>query len=386
MSATVVSGGLLVAPDGIVAGHDVVVRAGVIEDLPPAGRARGRVVDARGGYVLPGLVDLHAHGAAGSTFNEPSAPTWRKVAEAHLLAGTTSMLATLATDEVDRMVAALAAGREAVAAEGTPLVGVHLEGPYLAAGHRGAHPAELLREPDDGSWPAFLPFTDLVRLVSLAPELPGADALIERCAAEGIVVAAGHSGAGPEQLRAAAARGLSHVTHLWSGQSTLRKDGPWRVPGLLEAALGSDGLTAEVIADGRHLTPELVRIAYRCLGPDRLCLVSDASAGAGLPPGETFAMGGITGVVGHGVALTEDGGSFCGSTSFLLDTVRFAVRAGVSVVDAVRMASTTPAAVLGLSGDRGALRSGAVADIVVTDPDLRPYAVMKAGAWVGDHD
>jgi N-acetylglucosamine-6-phosphate deacetylase len=216
--------------------------------------------------------------------------------------------------------------------------------------------------------------------VTLAPELPGATDLIRALTARGVVVSAGHSAAGGAELAAAHRAGLRHVAHLWSGQSALRKDGPWRTPGLLEETLASTGLTAEVIADGVHVPAPLLRIAHRCLGPDRLCVVSDASAGTGLPPGTTFRMGAARGIVADGVAMSEDGGSFCGSTSFLADVLRYAVvRAGIPLVDAVRMATATPATVLGLADRIGSLGPGRVADLVVLDGDLRTRMVVRAG-------
>jgi N-acetylglucosamine-6-phosphate deacetylase len=151
----------------------------------------------------------------------------------------------------------------------------------------------------------------------------------------------------------------------------------------VETVLADDDLTAEVIADGFHVPAELLRIAYRCLGPDRLCLVSDASAGTGLPVGSTFAMGGVAGVVADGVALSRDGTAFCGSTSFLSDVLRYALReAGLPLVDAVRMATATPARVGGLPGGR--IVPGAPADLVVLGPDLAPRRVMARGRWLDE--
>jgi N-acetylglucosamine-6-phosphate deacetylase len=256
----------------------------------------------------------------------------------------------------------------------------HLEGPYLSPQQRGAHPAGLLRAPADGSWPLLAEFLDVVRLVTLAPELAGAQRVIRECARAGVVASVGHSEAGEELLRSARRLGLSHIAHLWSGQSALRKSGPWRHPGLLEAALASDGYTAEVIADGRHLPAVLLQIAYRCLGPGRLCLVSDASAGTGLPPGSEFAMGEAAGVVADGVALTRDGRSFCGSTSTLLDTLRFAVRdAGIPLAGAVRMATATPARILGWGDRVGSIGAGLQADLLIVTGTLDLVAVVSGG-------
>jgi N-acetylglucosamine-6-phosphate deacetylase len=369
-------------PDRVGSGECVLVRDGLVEHVgepvePPSGC---RVVDVAGDYLLPGLVDIHAHGALGRTFNEPDPAAWATVLGAHLAAGTTSVLATLASDTTERMNAALGAADEQTSSS---CVGAHLEGPYLSPDYCGAHPIEALRVPADGSWRSLVCGGGGPLMVTLAPELDGAGELIRALTGAGTVVSAGHSGASADVLAAAHRDGLRHIAHLWSGQSALHKDGPWRTPGLLEETLGSDLLTAEVIADGRHVPAPLVRIAHRCLGPDRLCLVSDASAGTGLPAGTEFRMGAAHGVVADGVGLSANGVSFCGSTSFLIDVLRYAVNeAGLPLVEAVRMATATPARVIGMADRIGALAPGRAADLLVLDRELRVRCVVQAGqAW-----
>jgi N-acetylglucosamine-6-phosphate deacetylase len=380
-----IRGGTVVTPQG-TRDADVVVEDGRIASLvaPGDGNPDGPVLDATGCLVLPGLVDIHLHGAGGTTFNDADPNAWRAVLDHHLAHGTTTAVATIMTDETAQLLALLDTARALLAPPDCPpsLAGVHLEGPYLAAEQRGAHPMELLRTPDDGWWREL--DLDAIRIVTLAPELPGASTFIRACAARDVVVAAGHSSAGEEALAAAVADGLSHITHLWSGQSMLRKDGPWRVPGLCEAALSSDGLTGELIADGRHLPASLVRIGHRCLGPDRACLVSDASAGTGLTVGSRFRMGATDGVVADGVAVTADGASFCGSTSTLLDTLRYAVtHAGVPLEHAARMAATTSARVARLHQEVGALSPGLRADATILEPrTLALVAVVQQGRLV----
>lgn len=377
--------GRLLLPAGVREGQVLTTRGGVIERVGPQAEADagGDTVDAAGGYVLPGLVDIHLHGAHGRTFNEGCADGWRTVLDAHRQKGTTTAFATVATAPLHELASALEVARTLLAEAVPGLAGVHLEGPWLSPAHRGAHGEEWLRRPLDGSWESIAPFLPTLRLVTLAPELEGAPALTRELHAAGVVVSAGHSGATPEELGRATAEGLRHVAHLWSGQSMLTKRGPWRSIGLLEAALGSDGLTSEIIADGFHVPAELARIAYRCLGPERLCLVSDASAGTGLPAGSRFRMGSAAGVVDAGVALSLDGETFCGSTSFLLDIVRFCVRgAGIPLADAVRMATATPARVLGIADRVGLLAAGMAADLLILDHDLQLRAVMQGGRWV----
>lgn len=380
---TAIVNGQIVLADGVRSGHVLEIVGGRIHRMAASHEHRGGdTVDVAGGYVIPGLVDIHLHGACGRTFNEPSASAWQAVLAAHLKRGTTTALATLATTALEPLLAALEVGQQLLEEETAGLAGVHLEGPYLNPSQRGAHGEAWLREPSDGSWQRLVPFLPALRLVTLAPELAGAPALMRVLNAAGVVVSAGHSAAGPEVVARAHGDGLRHFAHLWSGQSVLTKRGPWRSLGLLETALASKDMTAELIADGVHVPAELARIAYRCLGAERLCLVSDASAGTGMPIGSRFRMGSADGVVDHGVAMSCDGQSFCGSTSFLADILRFCVRvAGIPLVDAVRMAATTPAQILGLAGRLGSIAPGLVADLVILDADLVVQAVMKDGAW-----
>jgi N-acetylglucosamine-6-phosphate deacetylase len=220
---------------------------------------------------------------------------------------------------------------------------------------------------------------DLIAILTLAPELPGGLGLVEAAAGAGVVVAAGHSDATATEIRQACERGLSHVVHLWSSQSTVRRKGPWRVPGLLEAALASDHLTCEVIADGRHLPPELLQIALRCAG-GRLCVVSDATAGAGLAEGADYRLGEVLCRVEDGVGVVPGAGVFGGSTSFLSDMLRFLHETLlVPVPDLVAMASTLPAKILGLP-HKGTLADGADADVVVFDGGLNVAAVILGGS------
>lgn len=382
---TTIVNGQLVLVDGVRSGHVLTIAGGRIERVSAVHEHHGGAdtVDVAGGYVIPGLVDIHLHGAGGRTFNEPSADAWQAVLAAHRRLGTTTAVATVATAALEPLLAALEVGQRLLGEEIPGLAGVHLEGPYLNPAQRGAHGEALLREPSDGSWQRLLPFLPALRLVTLAPELAGAPTLMRALDAAGVVVSAGHSAAGPEVVARARGEGLRHFAHLWSGQSVLTKRGPWRNLGLLETALASDEMTAELIADGVHAPAELTRIAHRCLGADRLCLVSDASAGTGMPIGSRFRMGSAEGVVDRGVAMSCDGQSFCGSTSFLADILRFCVRvAGIPLVDAVHMAATTPARLLGLAGRLGRIAPGLAADLVILSPDLAIQAVMKDGAWV----
>lgn len=340
-------------------------------------------IDAGGCMVSPGLVDLHVHGAAGDDFTEPEPDAWRRVLDTHLHAGTTTMLATLASTGPAETAAALATAANLMADQQVPtLAGVHLEGPCLAPEQRGAHDLAQLRTAAD-VLSELTPLPEALRMVTLAPELSGADALISYLAGQGVRVSAGHSSATPEHLARARRLGLSHLAHLWSGQSALTRPELHRIPGLLEASLASDDLTAEVIADGHHLPAALLMIAVRCLGPERLCLVSDATAGTGLAPGSLFRTGASAGRVHDGYAATEDHTSLCGSVTPLGGTLaRMRELTGASTHDVVTMASATPARAAGLYPRKGSLLPGADGDVVLLGPDLGVRAVILGGRLV----
>lgn len=343
-------------------------------------------VDVGGALVVPGLIDIHTHGALGRSFLDGTDEAFATILAEQARHGVSAVLATTSTAPLASIVGALERTRAWLGTgvpSGARLLGAHVEGPYFAAAQCGAQDPVHLRTPDDGSVDALFANGDVIRILSFAPELPGAVELTRRCVALGIVAAAGHAEATDTDLAACEAWGLRHVIHLWSGQSTTVRDGPWRRPGLLEASLASPALTAEVIADGKHLPPTLLRLAHRALGPDRLCLVSDATSGAGLPDGTRFTMGEMTYEVVEGVGMMLDRSGFAGSTTFLDGMLRVMTeQVGVPLPEAVRMASLTPARVIGVDGDVGSLEVGKRADIALFEADLTPRCTVIGGRVV----
>ncbi len=287
--------GRVVLPDRIVSDRAVVIEAGRIAGLASCADLGSEVeiVDVGGRWITPGLIDIHIHGAMGHTFNEPTAEAFAAITSENARRGVTALLATLATASLDDLAACLDFIRGWMRAghKGAQVLAAHLESPYIHPAQKGALDPAHLRTPDDGSAERLLAYADVLKIWVLAPELPGGLDLVARLAELGIVPAAGHSMARDTDVLAAMGRGLRHVTHIWSAMSSTVREGPWRRPGLLEAALTFDGLTVEMIADNRHLPPTLMKLAYKCIGPDRLCAISDATSGAGLPEGTVFSMG-----------------------------------------------------------------------------------------------
>ncbi|MFU8888896.1 MAG: N-acetylglucosamine-6-phosphate deacetylase [Trueperaceae bacterium] len=382
-----VVGGRLVLPDRVDDVRALLLRGGLIEAVVrPAdiGHDVARV-DVGGALVAPGLIDIHTHGALQRSFLDGSDEAFATILVEQARHGVSAVLATTSTAPLASIVAALERTRAWLGerTDGARLLGAHVEGPYFAASQSGAQDPAHLRTPDDGSVDTLLAYADVIRVISFAPELPGAVELTRRCAALGIVAAAGHAEASDADLAACEAWGLRHVIHLWSGQSTTVRDGPWRRPGLLEASLASHALTAEVIADGKHLPSTLLRLAYRALGPERLCLVSDATSGAGLPDGTRFTMGEMTYEVADGVGMMLDRTGFAGSTTFLDGMLRVMTEeVGVPLPEAVRMASLTPARVIGVDGEAGSLEVGKRADLALFEADLTPRCTVIGGRVV----
>jgi N-acetylglucosamine-6-phosphate deacetylase len=348
------------------------------------GRAYERI-DAGGRYITPGLIDIHTHGALGHSFNEPDEAAWEIITAENLRRGVTSLLATLGAAPMEELVACLALAREwkKKPHAGSQVLGVHSEGPFLSMGQKGAQNPHGIQSLEGGAAEKLLAYTDVLTIITYAPEIPGALELTDRLRELGIVAAAGHSSAYDSDVLTAYEHGLRHTVHIWSSQSSVVREGPWRKPGLLEATLTMDGLTAEMISDNRHLPPTLMKLAYRSKGADRLCVVSDASSAAGYPDGTRFDFEGMECEVTNGVAMLVDQTAFAGSTTLLNQMIPILTDVvGIPLVEAVRMASLTPARVIHADRTKGSLEAGKDADLVIYEPDFQAWRVMVGGEWV----
>ena len=359
-------GGRIVTPYGIVDGHLEVDGPTIIEVTAGAGGPD---------VIVPGFVDIHVHGGGGHTFTTGDVDAARGAAAFHLRHGTTTMLAGLVSSPYELMRDTLLAYAPLVA-EGV-VAGLHFEGPYLSAVRCGAQNPAYLRDPSTDELSRLVGIGGgSVRMMTVAPELPGALAVIELLVRRGVVAAIGHTDATYEQTLAGIAAGASVATHLFNGMPPPHH----REPGPVFALLGTPPVVCELVADGVHLHDGTVRFAAQAAGPERTALVTDAMEGAGMPDG-TYDLGGQAVMVTEGVARLVDA-SIAGSTLTMDAALRRAVGAGIGLVDAVRMASTTGARVLGLAEETGALSAGLRADLVVLSPDLRVRRVMRAGAWI----
>ena len=340
------------------------------------------VIDLRGGYLAPGFIDLHIHGGIGRDTMEATIDAFRTITEFHLRGGTTSIALTTVTAPEQEILKVLRAVQplKDQSLGGSRILGVHIEGPFISPHKPGAQNAKQIRAPREREWRKYLRFGDVITEMTLAPEIDGALALIRALKTNGTIVSGGHTNATEEHLRPALAAGLNHSTHTFNAMSTATKRGPYRVAGMLEFALAHRGICCELIADGVHVAPTLMRMLFNAKGPDGVCLITDATGGAGLRPGTGFEVGGVSARVTADAALTTDGSALAGSTLTMIEAVRRAVQlGGASLVDAVRMASLNPARQLGRGTELGSIECGKRADLVWFDENYQVRGVWLDG-------
>ena len=376
----------LIFADGIRDGLEVVVEEGKIAAICERSLAHREheIIDLNGNYLAPGFIDLHVHGALGRDTMEASGEAFRSICDFHASGGTTSLLLTTATAPLNEILKVLQAVRDFRSAI-TPIVGVHVEGPFISKAKAGAQRAEFIQDPSPAAVRQLLEYADVLKRVTIAPELPGALEAIEVFHAHGISVSGGHSDVWDEDARAAFDRGMRSVTHTFNCMSSARRRGVYRVAGLLEFALSEPDISCELIADGHHVSPTLMKMLYRAKGAQEICLVTDATAGAGLPNGSRFALFGKDCIVENRVCLLADHSALAGSAARMIDLVRMMVReVDVPLNEAIAMATENPARAIGLE-KKGRLIVGADADLAVLSPQLDVVRMYRCGEGVSSH-
>ena len=360
----------LIFPDGIRDGLDVFVDKGKITAIRDHSCAGGeKVLDLDGNYLAPGFIDLHVHGARGRDTMEASVEAFQTICDYHATGGTTSLLLTTTTAPMETIAQVLNAARDGRRSI-RQLVGIHLEGPFISKEKCGAQRVEFIQPPARPSVRKLLDYADVIKRITIAPELPGAAEAIEDFHTNGISVSGGHSDAWDHQAREGFARGMKSVTHTFNCMSSSRRRGIYRIAGLLEFALSEPGISCELIADGHHVSDTLMTMLYRAKGASGVCLVTDAIAGAGLLDGSQFRLFGRDCVVEKGVCLLADRSALAGSASRMIDLVHTMVEhVNVPVHEAIRMATENPARAIGLA-TKGSLEVNADADLVVLSPSL----------------
>lgn len=326
-------------------------------------------IDAGGGWILPGFIDVHVHGGFGSDFMDATEEALDGITRFHGAHGTTTMLATSVTapkSAIESMLAAVEQYRSK-AMPNAQLLGVHLEGPFISPKWPGAQNPNYIVLPElqwledwNGRFPG------LIRMLTLAPEREGASLLIEWLHRNNIVTACGHTDASYDDIQEAVEIGLQHAVHTFNAMKGLHH----REPGTAGAVLTDDRISAEIIADGHHVHPACIRLLTRTKTNGNLILITDAISAAGFGDG-TYELGGLNVIVQDGVARLKEGGSLAGSTLTMIDAFRFVVaNAGVSVSEASRLASGNPARLLGIGQRTGSLEEGKQADVLLVSSNL----------------
>jgi N-acetylglucosamine-6-phosphate deacetylase len=378
---TVLTNARLVTPAGVVSPGWVQVDGSRIQSVGRGHPAPGTgpVEDLAGAWLVPGFVDIHVHGGGGASMSGGDAAQVVRAARFHRQHGTTRLLVSLVSAGLDTMLAGTAAVAALVEGGAAGIAGCHLEGPFLSRLRRGAQDPDSLLPADPEVLDRLLSAgRGTVRMVTVAPELPGALQLIANLVARGVVAGVGHTDAGYPEAVAGFQAGAGVATHLFNGMRPLHH----RHPGAVAAALEHPGVVCELINDGVHVAPPIVRLVAAAAGSGRVALVTDAIAAAGMGDGD-YELGRMPVRVKGGVATLVGGGNLAGSTLTMDRAFRRAVlEVGLPIEDAVRMASTTPARVLGMDTRVGAIAPGREADLVVLDDSLEVTAVMAAGDWV----
>lgn len=363
---------------------DILLKGNLIEDTDFSGELPQdcMIIDAQNNYVSPGFIDIHVHGGGGYDFMDCTKEAFKEISRTHLLNGTTTLLPTAVSSEFDDILKLIKTYKE-VGSDCQNFCGIHLEGPYISKNQKGAHKEYLLHSPTEYETAILLSEgKGVIKRITAAPELDNMENFAQKMIELGVVMSLGHSDATSDIASKAFGYGFSHVTHLYSATPSVRKINQVVKAGVIEAAYLNDAVSVEMIADGKHAAVDALKLAVKIKGTGKVVLVSDALRPSGTSVKESY-LGEIKEenrvIIEDGVAKLPDRSSFAGSiatTQMLLE--RAVNHYGFSIIEAVKMMTSSPADVLRLH-DRGRLRPGAKADIVIFSSEFKIKDVILNG-------
>lgn len=384
--------GQIITPAGIIKNGCLLIGEGkVVEissnniDAPGA-----EAIDAGGRYVSPGFIDIHVHGGGGHDFMDNTVEAFLAAAKLHLRYGTTAMLPTTLTSSPADLAKTLETYNdvEKKNTEGAQFIGMHLEGPYISPNQAGAQDTRYIRNPNPAEYRELIESFSCIKRWSAAPELPGALEFGQYITKRGILAALAHTNADYHEILAGYKNGYTLATHLYSAMLGVTRRNAYRYAGAIEAAYLIDEMDVEIIADSIHLPPPLLKLVYKIKGPEHIALITDSMRAAGMPPGESILGGLKTGQkvwVEDGVAKMPDRTAFAGSVATFDRLVRNMVKlADVPLTDAVKMASATPARIMGVGDKKGEIAVGKDADIVIFDAEINVAITLIKGKVMYD--
>lgn len=381
---TQIINGHILTPQGWLKDGSVLISDGKILEVTNSDLAviGATVIDAKGMYIVPGFISMHVHGGGGHDFTEGSKEAFTKAISAHLKHGATSIFPTLSSSTFDTIRQAVTTCEELMQQPGSVIQGLHIEGPYLNPKMAGAQWEGLLKDPDPEEYKPLLESTQCIKRWDISPELPGAHEFAQYATSRGILTAVTHTEAEYDEIKAAYAAGFTHAAHFYNAMPGFHKRREYKYEGTVESVYLTDGMTVEVIADGSHLPATILKLVYKLKGVEKTCLVTDALKYAAYQ-GEPIVDPRY--VIENGVCKLADHSSLAGSLASMDTLIQTMVKkAGIPLADAVRMASETPATIIGINDKKGSLQKGKDADIVILDNQINVRCVFSNGVIVED--
>jgi len=382
--------GHVITPGGIIKNGAVAIRDGIIigvsdhdPEMPGA-----LVLDAGGRFISPGFIDIHVHGGGGYDFMDNTVEAFLEIAKMHARYGTTALFPTTLTGSAEDIISTLQTYDKAypLNESGSEFMGVHLEGPYFAMNQRGAQDPRWIRDPDPEEYKYIISQSGSIKRWSAAPELKGAIPFARYLKSKGILPSLAHTDAIYEEVLEGFENGYTLATHLYSAMSGVTRRNAYRFAGVVESAFIIDDMDVEIIADGIHLPAPLLKLIFKIKGPGKIALITDAMRGAGMPPGESVIgnlQTGIKVIIEDGVSKMPDRKSFAGSVATADRLVRTMIQmADISLTDAIRMITMTPAVIMKIDSRKGSLTSGKDADVVIFDEFINIHTTMVKGKIV----